>query len=141
MDIVDSKKVFFVTGGTNCGPERFLHEAINRKNKTSESSKCKNIQCLGVIPLCVGKDDENARFDFKKIKENTITHGLVVDAFNSWGQFPLKLLQIANNKSITIKENGIGIFVGGGNVVKDEIKLAISGNRTEEIRTNTYMVI
>ena len=84
---------------------------------------------------------ENARFDFKKIQENTITHGLVVDAFKTWGQFPLKLLQIANNKLISIKENGIGIFVGGGGVVRDEIKLAIDGDRTEEIRTNTSMVI
>lgn len=141
VDIVDPRKVFFVTGGTNCGPERFLHEAVNRKNKTLESNKSKYIQCLGAIPSCVGKDDENARFDFKKIQENTITHGLVVDAFKSWGQFPLKLLQIANNKLISIKENGIGIFVGGGGVVRDEIKLAIDGDRTEKIRTNTSMVI
>ena len=141
VNIVDPRKVFFVTGGTNCGPERFLHEAIYRKNKLLEKNKNEVIQCLGVIPSCVGKDDINARTDFEKIQENTITHGLVVDAFKSWGQFPLKFLQVANNKLITIKENGIGIFIGGGNIVKDEIQLAIFGDRTGEIRTNIFMVI
>ena len=106
---VDPEKMFFVTGGTNCGPERFLHEAIQRRNNRDTSKK---IDCLGAIPLCIGKDDDNARQDFRKIQERTITHGLIVDAFKTWGQFPMQLLKIANNKLISIKDNGIRNICG-----------------------------
>lgn len=128
VDVIDSNKAFFVTGGTNCGPEMLLHDAINKRNLKSNVP----IICLGAIPSCIGNDDNKSdRNDFKKIKSGTITHGIVVDASKSWSQFPAKLLEIANGKYTN--KNGIGIFIGGGNVVSDEIKLALTGDYTGHI--------
>lgn len=67
VDVIKPTACYFITGGTNCGPERLLHSAIENRNSRRSNPK---MRCIGAIPSYLGKtDNENALTDFAKIKK------------------------------------------------------------------------
>lgn len=128
-NLINPSKAYFVTGGTNCGPERLMHAAINKRNNSKSNSK---IRCVGVIPSYLGRvDDDNALNDFSKIERDTITDGLIIDSYAGWDDFAEKLLIVANN-AYNVKEKGpegMAIFIGGGETLKTQIRLANKGGK------------
>ena len=132
-DVINSKKAYIVTGATNCGPERLMHTAVNRRNESKSESE---LRCVGVVPSYVGRtDDENARNDFQKIKNNTITDAIILNSYNGWNDFSKGLMKIAIG-SYNTKEKGrkgCVIFVGGGEGVKTQIRLASRGGKENEV--------
>lgn len=123
-DIVDPKKCYFVTGGTNCGPERFAFDAIRNSKKGT--------RCVGLIPYYLGLlEDPNAGRDFNKIEKETTTDVLLLkDCINGWDRFSDFFIKAVNGEINHLstgnrpKEKGCCIFIGGGQGVKDEITLA-----------------
>lgn len=134
-DVIKPGACYFATGGTNCGPERFLHSAIENRDKSNSKSSMK---CVGIIPSYLGRfDDENAMQDFDAIKPKTISDGIIVDSYNGWNGFAEKLMMIANNsfnneKQRGTRPNGFCIFIGGGETVRTEIRLACNGGKYTE---------
>lgn len=138
-DVLDSKKVYIVTGGTDCGPERFVHRAVNITNK--ERNEKNKLICIGAMIKFLGKMSVRAKEfafpidDLKKVKRNTITHALLLDknTMGGWDSFPRPLLEIANNKYRDANgKKGCMIFVGGGETVRQEIRIAIYGEKEIE---------
>lgn len=141
-DVIKPSACYFVTGGTNCGPERMLHNALQSRDKSSSKS---NMKCIGLIPSYVGRfDDENAICDFDKIESNTITGGIICDSYSGWDDFAEELIKMANNNYNLNKNSiqgpkGMCIFIGGGETVKSEIRLASLGSKyTDVVKSFCY---
>ena len=141
-DVIKPSACYFVTGGTNVGPESLLHKAIQIRDKSSSKSEMK---CIGLIPSYLGRfDDSNAFCDFDKIEPHTITGGIVCDSYNGWDRFGEELIKMANNSYHKNKINiqrpkGMCIFIGGGETVKKEIQLACGGGKyTDAIKSFCY---
>ena len=130
--VLDPQKVFFVTSGVSLGSERFLHDAVSDFN--SQKSKEDKYSCLGVIPRFVGKANKTARIDYSKLKDDTITHSLVLDVKNQWGEYPSKFMKTIYEGDVTTKGRGFTIFVGGGQTLKDIINLSLSGDSGNTIK-------
>lgn len=141
-DVIKPSACYFVTGGTNIGPESLLHRALQCRDKSNSKSKMK---CIGLIPSYLGRlDDSNAICDFDRIEPNTITGGIICDSYHGWNDFEEKLIKMANN-SYNLSENsiqgpkGMCIFIGGGETVKKEIILASQGSQyTDKIKAFCY---
>lgn len=131
-NVIHPGRAYFVTGGTNCGPERFMHNAINKRDTSTAKSK---LRCLGVIPSYIGRlDDSNAQNDFFKLEKGTITDALIVDSYSGWDDFAEHLIIISNNQ-YKGKENGpkgFAIFAGGGETLKTELRLANKGGKNNQ---------
>ena len=106
---LDPDKVYFITGGTNFGVEKQLHEIVNEFNKTAT----KKFTLLGTFTL-------ESEYDIKNVEPNTITHATLLkldDKYTSyWKQLPDTQLQEAN------ANNGMLIAIGGGSTVLDMIQ-------------------
>lgn len=127
VDVIKPGACYFVTGGTNCGPERFLHRALQNRDNSSSKSKMK---CIGLIPSYAGRIDSNDAIDcFDKIDANTVTGAIIDYSYNGWSDFAESLIKMANNtynlsKNSVPGPKGMCIFVGGGETVDKEIDLA-----------------
>ncbi len=137
-NFINPKTCYLVTGGTDCGPEHILHQAIKNRNGKSTSQ----IQCVGIIPSYIGRLDEiNAIQDSSKLSKGMT--GAIVDknAYKGWNDFATLLIRMSNNNyKVNPKgpkrEKGFCIFIGGGETVKTEIILAsqgLSANGKQEI--------
>ena len=110
-DTLDPDKAFIVTGGTNFGVEKEMHEAGHRRNEKSDN----DLVVLGTLTA-------EANLDKDKVEPDTITHAIVLktgDNFTkNWMDLPYTQIRYATER------DGHIIAVGGGSVVSDYIQVA-----------------
>ena len=102
---------FVVTGGTNFGVEKEMHEAAHRRNEKKDTK----LVVLGTLTTEANLDKEN-------VEPNTITHVTVLERdgifTKNWMDLPYTQIQYAT------ENDGHIIAVGGGAVVSDYIQVA-----------------
>ena len=134
VNVIDIKKCYFVTGGTNCGPESVFYD-VKQNGK-------RDIDSLAVMPSYVGMLNKSALNDYNHIKfgtkEDRAFDDAIVVVADTWGKFAEPLIRAANNninekKGTRHGENGFAIFIGGGGVVTQEILLACMGKKESHI--------
>jgi hypothetical protein len=110
-DCIDPDKAYIVTGGTNFGGEKTMHEAVRRRN--AELPLDKQIVLLGTFTLEAAKDPQG-------IEPETITHGMLMELDGKtapgWMQLPDTQLEYA------VEHGGCLIAMGGGAIVSDMIQ-------------------
>ena len=103
---------YIITGGTNFGVEKTMHEAINRRNKRKEDQ----MVCLGTFTMEAEKDIEEG------VVPDTITHATILQLdgryVNNWMDLPET--QLAH----TERNSGYMIAIAGGAIVSDIIQRA-----------------
>ena len=108
---LDPDKAFVVTGGTNFGVEKEMHEAGHRRNEKSD----KDLVVLGTLTM-------EANLDKDKVEPNTITHAIVLKTggnfTKNWMDLPYTQIRYATER------DGHIVAVGGGSVVSDYIQVA-----------------
>ena len=113
---------YIVTGGTNFGVERIMHEAVQRRNKNSDNP----IVCLGTVTM------EAAQKGNVEIQPNTITHAEILEIdghmARTWMELPDTQLNLIKQK------NGELIAIGGGAIVSDMIQ------RGHNLRANMLLM-
>lgn len=116
VNVIDPDKACILTGGTNHGVEKQLHEAAHNKNRRSD----KKLAVIGTLT------EEAAYTDLASIENDTITHAVVLELngrpAKSWFDLPDAVLDILD------KRQGEMIAVGGGGVVRDMIQRAHNMN-------------
>lgn len=103
---------YVVTGGTNFGVEKTMHEAIHRRN----SKESDELVLLGTLTM------EAAAEGDKGVEKDTITHATILELdgrkANNWMELPDTQLEYVRQR------NGYMIAIGGGGVVNDMIQRA-----------------
>ncbi len=115
-DCLDPDKSYVVTGGTNFGAEKTMHEAVHRRNL----AKDKQLVLLGTFTMEATADG------VKGIEKDTITHGMVLQTdtggrlrrAQTWHDLPDTQLEYV------MERKGFLIALGGGNIVGDMIQRA-----------------
>ena len=109
---LNPETAYIVTGGTNFGAEKTMHEAIHRRNLKNE----KQLVLLGTFTMEAALDGE------KGVEKDTITHATILELdgrkANTWMDLPDTQL------IYTQERNGHMISLGGGLVVSDMIQRA-----------------
>ncbi len=109
-DTLNPKTTYIVTGGTNFGVEKEMHEAVQRRN----SSGLEPIACLGTVTM------EAAQKGDAEIQPGTITHAEILELdghkVKTWMDLPDTQLEYVRERG------GEMIAVGGGSVVNDMIQ-------------------
>lgn len=109
-DVLDPEKAYIVTGGTNFGVEKTMHEAVNRRNKIQESQ----MVLLGTLTMEAAKEGD------KGVEPDTITHATILELngrkANNWMDLPDTQLEYV------LERMGHMIAIGGGGVVNDMIQ-------------------
>ena len=113
VDVLDPTEAYIVTGGTNFGAERTMHEAVHRRNLKSETP----LALLGTFTMEAALDGE------KGVDKDTITHAMVLKTSNGrrakdWMELPDTQLEYV------LDRNGCMIALGGGAIVSDMIQRA-----------------
>ena len=110
-DAVDPSKAFIVTGGTNFGAEKTMHEAVHRHNENSDEK----LVLLGTLTMEAANEGGTAG-----IEANTITHAEILEAngrrAQNWLDLPDTQLNYVQEKK------GFMIALGGGSVVSNMIQ-------------------
>ncbi|MGE5473619.1 MAG: hypothetical protein ACM3UU_05305 [Ignavibacteriales bacterium] len=116
VDVVNPEKAYFVTGGTNHGVEKELHQAANERNKSSNNQ----LVVLGTFTQEAANDATN------DVEKDTITHAqiLTLDGriANTWYDLPDAVLSFVQER------DGEMVAIGGGGVVRDMIQRAHNMN-------------
>lgn len=111
-DTIDPNNAYIVTGGTNYGVEKQMHEAGHRRNSINEDK----LVMLGTLTMEATKDDTG------DLDPDTITHATILELdgkkANTWQELPDTQLDYVQQR------NGAIIAVGGGGVVNDMIQRA-----------------
>lgn len=109
---INPETAYIVTGGTNFGAEKTMHEAVHRRNLKNNDQ----LVLLGTFTMEAALDGENG------VENNTITHATVLELdgrkANNWMDLPDTQL------IYTQERNGSMIALGGGLVVSDMIQRA-----------------
>ncbi len=109
-DVIDPERAYIVTGGTNFGVEKTMHEAVNRRNKIKETQ----LVLLGTLTMEAAKEGD------KGVEPDTITHATILELngrkANNWMDLPDTQLEYV------LERNGHMIAIGGGGVVNDMIQ-------------------
>lgn len=112
VNVIDPEKACILTGGTNHGVEKQLHEAAHNRNLKSD----KKLAVVGTLT------EEAAYTELASIENNTITHAVVLELngrpAKKWFDLPDTVLDIV------ARRGGKMIAVGGGGVVRDMIQRA-----------------
>ncbi|MCI5544495.1 MAG: hypothetical protein MR368_03365 [Azospirillum sp.] len=116
VNVIDPNKAYIMTGGTNHGVEKQLHEVAHCRNLKKEPQ----LAIIGTLT------EEAAYQDKASIEENTITHAVVLSLNGKiakrWFDLPDTVLNVvAENK-------GEMIAIGGGGIVRDMIQRAHNMN-------------
>lgn len=112
VNVINPEKVCILTGGTNHGVEKQLHEAAYLRN----TRKSDQLAVIGTLT------EDAAYTERASIESNTITHAVVLELngrqAKSWFDLPDTVLDIVKRRG------GEMIAVGGGGVVRDMIQRA-----------------
>ena len=110
-DVLNPDTAYVVTGGTNFGVEKTMHEAVHRRN---ESNPDDPIVLLGTLTM------EATREESGGVEPNTITHATILEhdgrKAENWMDLPDTQLEYIKER------DGCMIAVGGGGVVNDMIQ-------------------
>ena len=110
-DVLNPDTAYVVTGGTNFGVEKTMHEAVHRRN---ESNPDDPIVLLGTLTM------EATREESGGVEPNTITHATILEhdgrKAENWMDLPDTQLEYIKDR------DGCMIAVGGGGVVNDMIQ-------------------
>ena len=111
-NVLNPNTTFIITGGTNFGVEKAMHEAVDRRNKYSDEP----LVLLGTLTM------EAVKNGAVEIEPNTITHATILEIdghkANNWMDLPDTQLKYVQ------EHNGQMIAIGGGSVVNDMIQRA-----------------
>ena len=109
---INPETSYVVTGGTNFGVEKTMHEAIHRRNIKEQVP----LILLGTLTM------EAALEGDKGVEPDTITHATILELegrkASNWMELPDTQLEYVRER------NGYMIAVGGGGVVNDMIQRA-----------------
>lgn len=110
---LDPEKAFLVTGGTNFGVEKKMHEAVHRRNV----GKNNKLILLGTLTM------QAINYGFEGLEKDTITHAILLvghdgKVVRGWQELPYTQLEYGRNKG------GSVIAIGGGGIVSDMIQRA-----------------
>jgi hypothetical protein len=122
-DTLNPETSYVVTGGTNYGAERTMHEAVHRRNQEAESKLLvlgafSKLMLLGTFTMEAALEGEEG------IEKDTITHAIVLRSevtkkkAKTWKDLPDTQLDFV------IKRDGHMIAIGGGSIVSDMIQRA-----------------
>ena len=110
VNVLNPDKAYIITGGTNYGVERKMHEAAHRRNERGDNQ----LVVLGTFTL------EAANKKFEGLVKDTITHATILEGEHGpakdWQQLPDTQLQYVTEKA------GHVIAIGGGDIVKGMIQ-------------------
>ena len=116
VDVIDPNKAYIMTGGTNHGVEKQMHEVAHVRN-------LRKLQKLAVVGTLT---EEAAYQDLASIEENTITHAVILSLNGKiakrWFDLPDTVL------NVVAEQKGEMIAVGGGGIVRDMIQRAHNMN-------------
>lgn len=109
-DTLNPNSTYIITGGTNFGVEKTMHEAVHRRNKQREEQ----MVVLGTFTMEAWKDLKEG------IQPDTITHATILQLggrnANNWMDLP-------ETQLVHTQENeGYVIGIAGGSVVSDIIQ-------------------
>lgn len=109
---LNPETTYVVTGGTNFGVEKTMHEAVHRRNEREEN----DLILLGTLTM------EAAAEGDKGVEPDTITHATILEIdgrkASNWMELPDTQLEYVRERK------GYMIAVGGGGVVNDMIQRA-----------------
>ncbi len=112
VNVIDPNKAYIMTGGTNHGVEKQLHEAAYYRNL----EKTPKLAVVGTLT------EEAAYQDKASIEQNTITHAIVLSLNGKiakrWFDLPDTVLNVVS------ENDGEMIAIGGGGIVRDMIQRA-----------------
>lgn len=118
---IDPDKAYLVTGGTNHGVEKMLHERAHEFNETAKEK----IVVLGTLTEEAAKDSNSLdpkKRNSNKIDPNTITHA-ITPILN--GKIAKRWFDLPDTVLDMIQESrGTMIAIGGGSIVGDMIMRA-----------------
>ena len=107
---VNPETAYIVTGGTNSGVERRMHESVHRRNEKENNP----LVLLGTLTMEATKEGSTG------VEPNTITHAMILEIdgrkANNWVDLPDTQLEYARER------NGHMIAIGGGGTVNDMIQ-------------------
>ena len=116
VNVIDPDKAYIMTGGTNHGVEKQMHEVAHSRNV----KQSKKLAVVGTLT------EEAAYQDLASIEENTITHAVVLSLNGKiakrWFDLPDTVL------NVVAEQKGEMIAVGGGGIVRDMIQRAHNMN-------------
>lgn len=110
-DVLNPDTAFIVTGGTNFGVEKTMHEAVHRRN---ESNPDNPMVLLGTLTMEATHEESGG------VEPDTITHATILEhdgrKAENWMDLPDTQLEYVKDR------DGYMIAVGGGGVVNDMIQ-------------------
>ena len=108
---LNPETAFIVTGGTNFGVEKTMHEAVHRRNTDPESDP---IVLLGTLTMEATHEESGG------VEPDTITHATILEHD---GRKAANWMDLPDTQLEYVKErNGYMIAIGGGGVVNDMIQ-------------------
>lgn len=108
---IDPKKAYFMTGGTNHGVEKELHQIVYNLNKDNKDK----IMVLGTLTKEAIRERET-----NSIEKNTISHA-VIPRLN--GKYADRWFDLPDTTLNMLQEqNGMLVAIGGGAIVSDIIQ-------------------
>lgn len=109
---LNPKTSYIVTGGTNFGVEKTMHEAVHRRNIREGD----DLILLGTLTMEAASEGD------KGVEKDTITHATILELdgrkANNWMELPDTQLEYVRER------DGYMIAIGGGGVVNDMIQRA-----------------
>ena len=111
-NVLNPETAYFVTGGTNFGAEKTVHEAVYRRNQESQDQ----LVCWGTLTMDAAHDGAAG------VMPNTVTHVSILETkdgrkVKGWKNLPDTQIDL-------LGENGEMIALGGGDIVKNMIQRA-----------------
>ena len=111
-DVLDPDKAYFITGGTNFGSEKAMHEAVQRHNHESD----KQLVCWGTLTM------DATHHNLDGLVANTVTHASILRTndgrkVKGWKNLPDTQIGL-------LGEKGEMIALGGGDITKQMIQRA-----------------
>ena len=110
-DTLNPDTAFIVTGGTNFGVEKTMHEAVHRRN---ESDPDNPMVLLGTLTMEATHEESGG------IEPDTITHATILEhdgkKAENWMDLPDTQLEYVKDR------DGYMVAIGGGGVVNDMIQ-------------------
>ena len=110
-DTLNPDTAFIVTGGTNFGVEKTMHEAVHRRN---ESNPDDPVVLLGTLTMEATHEESGG------VEPDTITHATILEhdgrKAENWMDLPDTQLEYVKDR------DGYMVAIGGGGVVNDMIQ-------------------
>lgn len=121
-DVLNPETSYIITGGTNFGVEKTMHEAVNDRNKRED----KKMVLLGTFTMEALQDKDIG------IAPDTITHGMIIEIngrkANNWKDLP-------DTQLIHTQERGGSVIaIAGGSIVSDMIQ------RTHNLKMDMHLM-